>query len=229
MWTYIPDEEGKEAWTGQLTSPGGPKSLWRFELIRHADQTDLYRTNPFGDGRPVIGLLDLQERCTLIGPVVATIDPGSVGVHAVGLRTRILGEFQALLTRLPVSTDFDKSSSTHDVSIEKTQRADFDIDGIGRFGVTHGAQLSGKDRSKLVETVGILRIEFAKPASLNKLISISLAAERIFGFLIGFRGPLPVFRVSLQRTQSFGEYDIHPEGTLEIAGTDWQSKAPPTG
>lgn len=35
MWICIPDEEGKEAWTGTVSRGEALKTRWRFEHIRH--------------------------------------------------------------------------------------------------------------------------------------------------------------------------------------------------
>ena len=62
MWIYIPDlEENKEAWVGTISSHDGPNSWWGFELIRHTDVNDMYRTAPFDNQSTVIGLLDHQR------------------------------------------------------------------------------------------------------------------------------------------------------------------------
>lgn len=101
MWIYVPDtDERKEPWIGKISSDESPKSSWTFELIRHADLENMYQTSPFDKKGTVIGLLDHQRNCTLIRPLVHHIDPGSLGVRIGFQRTRIEGQFGALLTDL---------------------------------------------------------------------------------------------------------------------------------
>lgn len=101
MWIYVPDEDGWEPWVGKLLMGETPKSPWRFELIRHAEEGNLYRESPL-DRNTVTGLLNYERRCTLVHPLVTNIDPGSVGV-GIFERTIIEGSFEALLTDLAVA------------------------------------------------------------------------------------------------------------------------------
>ena len=55
MWVFVPDtDDEKEAWVGQLTQREDSNSLWGFELIRHADEKELYRITPFDGGGTVM-------------------------------------------------------------------------------------------------------------------------------------------------------------------------------
>ncbi len=108
MWIYVPDEDGREAWTGNIFRSEVPQSRWRFELIRHVkDLGDLYGTKPFDKQQPIIGLLDYQTLCTVVRPLVTHIDPGSVGALINFHRMRIEGECGALLTGLAIENPSD--------------------------------------------------------------------------------------------------------------------------
>ncbi|WP_339030232.1 hypothetical protein WI604_03170 [Bradyrhizobium symbiodeficiens] len=254
MWIYIPDnDDEKEAWVGTLTPHDGPNSWWGFELIRHTDVKSLYRTSPFDKRSSVIGLLDHQRRCTLIRPLVHHIDPGSLGVRISFPRTRITGQFQALLSDLAVSdveeekfgglvfqseafgawysppkyrTEYDFQTATPAVEISETTRDDLILE-IGRVTCTSGVEFSSQLRSGAIRSATSFRLEFSAPASLEKVMATCFGLERLFGFLIGFRGKPPIFKTWLNETYEVGDQKLSYDGTLDIAGINWAEGEPP--
>lgn len=254
MWIYIPDNgDEKDAWVGTLTPHEGPDSWWGFELIRHADMKSLYRTSPFDKRSSVIGLLDHQRRCTLIRPLVHHIDPGSLGVLIQFQRTRITGQFQALLTDLAVSdveeetfaglvfqsealgawysppkyrTEYDFQTGTPAVEISETTKDQFNL-ATGRVTCTSGVEFSSQLRSGSIRSATAFRLEFSTPASLEKVMATCFGLERLFGFLIGFRGKPPIFKTWLNATYEVGDQKLSYEGTLDIAGINWVKGEPP--
>jgi hypothetical protein len=253
VWIYIPDkDETKEPWIGTITPPERSGSLWSFELIRHVDPSDTHFT-PFDDATTAIGLLNHQQRCTLVRPRVLVIDPGSVGIRLPTERTRITGEFDALLTDLPVkdaeernlvslsfdsetfgawyaprafSTSFDPKSRTHAVDISETARKVFRLP-IGEVICTTGGEVLPEGRSATIRSAAILRIELNSPISLREMIDTCLGLERLFGFLIGFQGKLPTFKIALNQTYKIDKHELRWDGSLEIGGVEWQQGRPP--
>lgn len=255
MWIYIPDKRGdREAWVGTISSQAGPKTKWSFELIRHVEPKDLYRTTPFEVGNTVIGLLDHQRACTLLEPLVYRIDPGTLGVRYQNLRTRIKGQFSALLTDLRVEdsdqeifrgiefasdgftawyappsirTGFDTRTLTPIVEVKETERQELAVPGFGNVVCMSGASVSSGSRSRVISSTSRLRVKFFEPMSLNKVMNVCLGLEYLFGFLVGFRGRPPVFRVWTDQTYKVGERDLPMDGTLEFGGLQWIEGDPP--
>ena len=164
-------------------------------------------------------------------------------------RTRITGEFQALLSDLAVSdpearifdglwfdsetfgawyaprafkTDFDPATWTSAVEIVPTKKTEMELSEVGRVTCTLGAEVSAKGRSGVIRSAAIFRLNFSQPASLNEVLLTCHAFERLFGFLIGFRGRLPKFKVWLEKTYKVDAHELHYDGVLEISGTDWR-------
>ena len=255
MWIYIPDpDETKDPWIGTLSRPENQKSMWSFELIRHVDAAGVYQTDPFNERGTVIGLLDHQQKCTLIRPFVLRVDPGSVGVRLPVTRTRIEGECHALLTDLAIkdadekivagmsldseafsawfgqykfTTNFDPKTRTPSVEIKDTERNEFDLSDVGHVTCMSGAEVSSRGRSSVIRSAAILRLVFAAPASLNETLVNCFGLERLFGFLIGFRGRYPSYKIWLDSTYKIGEHELHPDGKLDVSGVDWQRGEPP--
>ena len=255
MWICVEDtDSAKEAWVGTITPHEGPNTWWEFELIRRAEMKDIYRKNPFEGGQStVVGLLDYQRQCTLIRPLVHYIDPGSLGVRIGALRTRITGQFAALLSDLAVldaeketfsgiafrsdvlsawyapsmyKTDYDNETQTHAVSISETKKDEINL-AIGRVTCTSGVELSSHVRSGAIKSATAFRLEFSAPASLNAVIATCFGLDGLFGFLIGFRGKPPVFYTWLNETYKVGEHELSHDGTLDIAGLNWIKGDPP--
>ncbi len=250
MWIYVPDRNEKnDPWVGKISSDESPKSSWTFELIRHTDIENMYQTSPFDKKGTVVGLLDHQRNCTLIRPLVHHIDPGSLGVRIGFQRTRIEGQFGALLTDLSVSdsdecifdgitfesdafgawyespaykTDYDFESGTPSVQIEKTQRENFNVSSLGRVTCTTGTNLSSGIRSGVIKSVCIFRLDFDELKSLNSSMQACFGLERLFGFLIGFRGKPPSFKLRTKNKYKVGEHELSQDGVLKIGGIDWK-------
>jgi hypothetical protein len=55
-------------------------------------------------------------------------------------------------------------------------------------------------------------------------MSTCFGLERLFGFLIGFRGKPPTFNVWLNKTYKVGEHELAEDGNLDIAGINWVEK-----
>lgn len=254
MWIYIPEDDEKEAWVGTVSVPEGPKSGWNFELIRHVEFEDLYRTKPFDEKDTVIGLLDYQQKCTLIRPLIQYIDPGTLGMRFDPPRTRITGEFQALLTDIPVEnsddkiftsfsfdsnlfaawysppsyrTDFDFNTKTHLVEVKSTETRTFDIKPFGKVTCTSGADLSSDMRLGTIRSAAVFRFDFYEPVSLKEVINVCTGIERLFCFLIGFRGKPPVYNVWINETYRVDDREFAYDGKLDIGGLDWKDGKPP--
>lgn len=255
MWICIPDEDGKDPWTGTLSRSEGSSASWKFELIRHVEQKSLYDTTPFNDQRPVIGLLDYQVRCTLIRPIVTVVDPGSVGVLINFLRIRIEGICDALLTGLPISSPTEacflslsfKSEAftiwyappvhrrkptsiprTPEIEIKPDKTDAFLLPGLGRVECTIGAEFSDEGvYSMSITSTSLFRLGFETPRSLEEIYRICFGLERLFGFLIGHRGTLPEFKIQMNKKYRVGGHEIHHEGTLDIGGYYHVDRKPP--
>jgi hypothetical protein len=252
MWIYVPDEGEREPWVGKLSTDESPKSPWRFELIRHAAQSDLYRESPF-DRNTVIGLLNHERRCTLIRPLVERIDPGSVGI-GIFQRTIIEGSIGALLTDVAVTdgedrifksirfesdafsawysppaytTGFDAETRTPSVQIGDTRRDEFDVASLGQVRCTTGISISSGLRSRVLKSSSVFTVDFKADRSLDDIMLLCFGFERLFGFLIGFRGRPPSFTLRTNRTLDAGEHSLPEEGVLEIGGMDWKEGVAP--
>lgn len=250
MWIYIPDlDEKKEAWVGAVEPPTTPGASWTFELIRHVEIADAYDVSTVDGRAAVLGLLNHQQKCTLLRPMVLHKDPGSIGVRLPAQRTRITGEFEGLLTDLPVEdvtapifagfsfdspsfgvwfgasafkSHLDADARTYSVDIAKTETKKFSLGDIGGLSCTTGVELRERGRSATLQSVAYVRVDYASPASLDALIQLSSDLERLFGFLVGVRGPFPKIRTWLTSTYRVGKHDLPEDGTLEMAGFDWK-------
>ncbi|MGT2486048.1 ApeA N-terminal domain 1-containing protein [Methylobacterium oryzae CBMB20] len=256
MWVCIPDEEGKEAWTGTITRGENSKARWEFELIRHINGfEDLYSTTPFKAQQPVVALLDYQTRCTIVRPLITSIDPGSLGVLINFLRTRIEGSCDALLRGLAISDPseaiflglrftseaftswyappahkhtYDHETRTPEVEIKSDKTDKFTIPGFGLVECTTGARLSNEGvHSTYIKSASLFRLSFEQPKSLDETRRICFGLERLFGFLIGHRGALPQFTIWTNAQYKVGERDLYHDGILEIGGVDYVEKKPP--
>lgn len=252
MRSPIPGQQVGDPLGGQITRDLAVKSSWRFELIRPVDHADLYRQEPFRDANNVIGLLNHEKPCTLIRPIVEHIDPGKLDVKNKSQRTIIICEFQALLSDIPVEDgdeqkflglafeseapdvwhgtrafdrDFDFETRTPD--IKPTESNTFTVEGLGQVTVTRTARLASKLRSSSVRSAAIFRVEFEKPKSINEVMSLAFGLERLFGFLIGFRGPYPVFTTWIANKIKAGDIEWNYDGTLEIGNVDWSEGEAP--
>jgi hypothetical protein len=256
MWICIPDEEGKEAWTGTISRGQASQSRWRFELIRHVNEPgDLYVTTPFDNQRPVIGLLDYQLRCTVLRPLITNTDPGSLGVLLNFLRTRVEGSCDALLRGLAISDpsealflglrftseafttwyappahrqDYDRDTLTPELKISPDKTDTFLIPGFGAVECTTGARFSNEGvHSTFIKSASLFKLTFDQPKSLDETHQICFGLERLFGFLIGYRGVLPHFNVWINKKYKVGEHELYHDGTLEIGGAYHVEEKPP--
>ena len=249
MWIIIPDpDEKKEAWVGQITRDSAVKSSWQFELVRPVNYADLYRQEPFHDADNVIGLLDHQKPCTLIRPIITRVDPGKIDVKNKSQRTIVAGEFQALLSDINAEDgdeqkflgiafesealdawygtptfgrDFDYVAKTPTLDIKPTKTDDFNVIDFGQVAITRTARLASKLRSSSLRSATVFRVEFQRPRSINEVISLAFGLERLFGFLVGFRGEYPVFITWISDKIKSGEIEYNYDGTLEIGNVDW--------
>ncbi len=248
MWIIIPDPDGlKEPWVGQITRDVAAKSSWLFELVRPVDHADLYRQEPFQDANNVIGLLDHQKPCTLIRPIIERIDPGRLDVKNKSQRTIITGEFQALLSDIPAEDgdeqkflgfafesealdawygkptfdhNFNRKTRTPTVDIKPSVTNTFTVRSFGQVTVTRTARLASKLRSSSLHSATVFKVEFEKPKSINEVMSLAFGLERLFGFLVGFRGPYPVFTTWIANKLKAGDIEWNYDGTLEIGNVD---------
>jgi len=256
MWIYVPDEDGKEAWSGTISRNKSSKSWWRFELIRHVDNlADPYSTMPFDEQRPVIGLLDYQTLCTVIRPLVTHTDPGSVGDFFNFHRTRIEGECDSLLTGLAIRDpqeeiflgvkfiseafsawfappshrhNFDFKTRAPGMTITPDKSEKFVVPNVGTVECTTGARFVDEDvHSTSIKSSSLFILSFEKAQSLEQTREISFGLERLFGFLIGHRGELPTFSVWIDKQYSLDKQNYHHSGTLEIGGAYSVEGKPP--
>lgn len=251
-WIYVPDVDEDRPWTGRIWDEGDSKSRWRFELIRHADLSDIYSTSPFAGAAPVSGLLDHQRPCTIIRPLVTRIDPGKSGQKFPFLRTRIEGSCQAFLTGLAIedetAEDFagigfespafaawygGRSFSTVSGATHRTERIETideakepaTIAGLGEVEATRIASVKDDHHSSIVKTRTILRIVFDRQRSLSEAMDICLGLEFLFGFLVGFRSRPPLFHLWQQRDPE--AEDVSRDAELQIGGVNWSPGEPP--
>lgn len=250
MWIYIPDRESdKEPWVGQIQIGQAQKGSWSFELVRLVEGGDLYRQNPFDGTCNVIGLYDYQKPCTLIRPIVLHIDPGSLDVKNKSQRTVIKGEFQAILLDIPVTNgdeklflgvtfeseafdawvsnpsfrkEYNKSTKEHLISSKIADTKEFIVSGIGSFSYTSSAKFQSKTRSTAVNSTTRLKIDFDEPKSLNDLMRICFSLERLFGFLVGFRGRFPDFITWIDNKISLSDsINLNYDGALRFGDVDF--------
>lgn len=250
MWFYVPVvDEKAEGWTGSIEPPSGPGEFWSIEAVRHVGLEDLHNAAPF-ENRLVNALLNHQEPCTLVDPRIQTIDPGSLGVRLTALRTRVKGEATALLRNLVVEdreaamflgysvdsptfslwygapafrSDLDYEARTYAVTIEDTKRESYPLADGTRIVVTTGVEVRENGYNAALHSTSALRVDFAQAVSLDRLMSTTIGLERLFGFLIGFRGTFPKFRTWTGDTYRVGDSDITTDGDLEVSGLDWKS------
>jgi hypothetical protein len=250
VWIYIPDlDDKKEPWIGTVVPPARPGESWTFELIRHVEIADMYDASTLDERPGVVGLLNHQQQCTLLRPLVLHKDPGSAGIRLNGYRTRITGEFEGLLTGLSVedvtapifagfsfdspsfgvwfappafSSRFDSETRTYSVAIKPTESENLTLGTFGNLTCTTGAEVRERGRSGTLHSASLLRLIYDDPASLDDVIQLSTDLERLFGFLIGFRGGFPTIKTWLTTTYRVGKTDLPLDGTLELAGLDWK-------
>ncbi|MGH1591336.1 hypothetical protein ACRBEV_26955 [Methylobacterium phyllosphaerae] len=248
MWIYIPDPDEKEPWIGQVKRGITANSSWRFEFVRIVDPEDLYRQAPFEGANNVIGLLDHQKPCTLIRPIVERVDPGKLDIKNKSQRTIITGIFQALLSDIPAEDgdeqkflglrfgsdsldawygaptferDFDSTTKTPAIDIKPREITNFTVDGLGQVTIARAALITDKIRSSSLQSATTFKVEFDKPRSINQLMSLAFGLERLFGFLIGFRGRYPIFSTWISSKITAGDLEYNYDGTLEIGNLDW--------
>lgn len=249
MWVIIPDsDDTKEPWVGQITRDETSKASWHFELVRTADHADLYRQEPFKEAYNVIGLLDHQKPCTLIRPIIEHVDPGRLDIKNKSQRTILKGVFQALLSDIPAedgneqkflgvafesmaldawfgsptfTRDFDRETRTPTLDIKPSQTEKFAVGGLGQVSITRAARLDPKLRSSALRSSTIFRVEFETAKSINEVMSLSFGLERLFGFLIGFRGQYPSFTTWIPDKIKSGDIEWNYDGTLQIGNVDW--------
>ena len=166
--TIEASEVGRQPWVGVISPPDRSGASWGFEMIRHVDIQDAYVIDPLDGPETVCAMLDFQQRCTLLRPRVLTVDPGKVGSLLLAERTRIVGEFDALLSGLPVV----------DVNTPSFVRLSFDS---GVFAAWYGAQMFGtktdpKTRACVVETKSTESTEVILPK--GKVTCNSLVLRR---------------------------------------------------
>ncbi len=253
----------KEPWVGIISPPDQSGASWTFELIRHADLKDAYDTKPLDhtdwkdahDTKPlaspatVRALLDYQRRCTLFRPLVLDIDPGKVGTEFLAQRTRIAGEFQALLSGLAVedaeapsfnkirfdsevfavwyggrafSTDFNPATRSTSVDIKEPTATEFSLT-RGIVTCTASAQVSAGVQVGTIRSVAIFSLALTSPISFRETVEMCFGLERLFGFLIGHQAKPPVFEVAINKTYEIEGHVFPCQGTLEIGGAKWKT------
>ncbi len=112
------------------------------------------------------------------------------------------------------------------VKADKTDK--FSISGFGTIECTTGARFSDDNvHSTSIKSASLFKLSFDKPKSLDETQRICFGLERLFGFLIGHRGPLPEFSVWLNKQYQMEDQKIHYSGTLEIGGAYYVDEKPP--
>ncbi|MBB3952368.1 hypothetical protein GGQ76_003682 [Aureimonas jatrophae] len=202
----------------------------------------------------MIGLLDHEKPCTLIRPIVEHIDPGRLDVKNKSQRTIIKGEFQALLSDIPAedgdepkfmgvafesvaldawfgsptfARDFNRETRTPTLDIKPSETETFAAGGLGQVTITRAARLDSKLRSSSLRSATIFRVDFEAAKSINEVMSLAFSLERLFGFLVGFRGPYPAFTTWTANKIKAGDIEWNYDGTLQLGSVDWTEGEPP--
>ncbi len=234
--------------------PSESGARWELEVIRQVEPKDLYGTQPFEKTHTVVGLLDHQIPCTLVRPLIYSVDPGSLGVRYLAFRTRLKGRFSSFISGLAIDdidakvftgasfasdafeawyslpayqAEFDVKKFKHKVSIRGTQKKTFRVNGVGVVTCLTRAHVASAGRASNIKSIAAFTVDFYKPLSLQEVETICHEIETLFGFLVGFRSKPPIFRIRLNDTYQVGDQSLPLEGELQIGGVDWQSKLPP--
>jgi hypothetical protein len=253
VWFYVPVEAEKQPWVGTISKEDASGSRWTFEAIRHVTPESMMETVPFDD-KLVHALLDYQQRCTILRPLVTLTDPGKLGVRLEYLRTRVKGQFDALLYDLEVTSEeepciagfsFDSSSfaawfatrgfeaerddrhRTRAVQFLEPEREEFEVAGWGEVTCTAAALLSSSQRSAEIRSSAVFKMEFAVRKSLKEVIALCHGFEHLFGYLIGYRLKPPSFRIWTGAQIDAGDFKIPEDGTLELGGLNWVHEKQP--
>jgi len=254
MWIYVFNDDERKAWSGTIALDVSPKSRWKFELVRHAEPRDMYSAEPFGSASVVPALLDYQQRCTIIRPIVLKTDPGTVGVGFEAMRTLISGSFQALLRglfvesedvpvfkglvfdsrayalwygRRPFKREFNSDTRSYDFEVHKPEQETLHIPGLGEVSSTSDAAVALVGDNSEIKSRAYLNIRLQENLSLKRVMELAMGLELLFGFLVGFRPKPPVFTLVSSDTERLDDTEIAATGKLEFSGLEWLEREAP--
>lgn len=250
-WIYLPEKTKDDIWTGRIWSDANAMRQWHFEVIRIVEDAAVpYATGVFAKAAPVIGLVDFEKKATLIRPLVERVESGSYHFP----RTKVSGSFQALLEGTAVtdedqslfeSISFESSAfaawyggnnilpsrddefRTRSIELTKPAVETYNVDGLGSVEVVCYGHFSRGDQEHSLRTRTVFRLHFETLKSLSYVMDICLGLESLFGFLVGYRPPIPVFQLMKPREGEKPEAPV-PTAELIIGGAYAQDeKAPP--
>lgn len=214
---YVPELEKDDFWTGRIVCDERSASHWQFEVIRiTGDGTNPYSTGVFADASPVAILIDHREKGTLVRPLVEYVEPKLAHLS----RTKIKGSFQGLISGTSVedldqplfhsiffeSKAFaawygaravkavkDENYRTRSVELGEPETETVTIKEFGEITVTTLAHFEeGEDTDRLSNHIRF-NVKFDQHKSLAQVMDLCMGLELLFGFLVGFRPPMPAF------------------------------------
>lgn len=231
---YIRDpNSNRQAWTGEIRYPTSSAETFKFEAIRPNGITDLYCTTPFemnaGDLNVVNcieGLLDFQRPCTLVRPLIVSVNPGSLGTSVHGLRTVVKGSFSALVTgesvsdadrpifkelsfssaslaawakAVEVEEDELEAGKKYSLKYSAPNTRRYRLDGIGVAELSTSFSRSWTQSSRSIKARPLFTLRFTKLMSLNMIMKIAGELETLFSFLVGHPTEFPDFTLKAGR------------------------------
>ena len=246
MWIKIndPKQLDSEPWIGKISLGEDQKSRWQFELIRGLDGlSEAYAPmSYFNESKSLIGFLDLQRECTLIWPMVTNLDPGSVGVYQIGHRTKLNGQFHALLENAAIE-DLD-APSVLGVSIAsdsfaswyaKISRSEIEnptsssmgnyeeeiisIQGLGKITCRYGFSKSMATWEDKEKSYAAFNIDFDHRISVNDSMAWCFELECLFQFLVGLSTKWSKFSLKMDETYQLGSDTHHYFSELTFGKT----------
>ncbi|WP_315926889.1 hypothetical protein [Mesorhizobium sp. SP-1A] len=249
-WIYFPEESEDGAWTGRIWSDANAMGQWRFEAIRIVEENAFpYATGVFGKAAPVIGLVDFEKKATLVRPLVERVEPGN---HHFP-RTKLAGSFQAFLEgtcvddeneALFASVSFESRSfsawygsdlirptrddqfRTRSIDLAEPSVDTCVVDSLGTVEVASYGQFSRGDDEHSLRTRTVFRLRFEELRSLSYVMDVCVGLESLFGFLVGYRPPMPVFQLLKPRPKEDPQ-SPEPISGLRIGGAyALEGKAP---
>lgn len=249
-WIYVPENDKDDAWAGRIWTDAKSMGQWRFEAIRIADESAFpYATGAFAQAAPVIGLVDFEKKATLIRPLVERVEPGN---HHFA-RVKLTGTFQAFLEGTCVddeneplfaSISFESRSfsawyggnhvhptrddqfRTRSIDLAEPSVNSFVVDGLGTVEVASYGQFSRGDDEHSLRTRTDFRLRFEELRSLSYVMDVCVGLESLFGFLVGYRPPMPVFQLLKPRPKEDPQ-SPEPISELRIGGAyALEGKAP---
>lgn len=250
MWLKVFDPKlpDSEPWIGKISLEDDQKSRWQFELIRSLDgMSESYAPiTYFNESQSLTGLLDLQRDCTLIRPMVTNLNPGSFGVYQVGHRTKLNGQFQALLENAAVK-DLDAprvlgvsiASDSFASWYAKISRSEIEnqtsspmgnyeeeiisIQGLGKVTCRYGFSKSMTTWEDKEKSYSAFNIDFDHKISVNDSMVWCFELECLFQFLVGLSTKWSKFSLKMDETYQSGSDTHHYFSELTFSKTPYKN------